>query len=376
MKGYFRKRGSKWCFTVDIGRDEATGKRKQKSLSGFKTKKEAEQACNELINQLIKGDYIEPTEKTIKDYIVEFMDSHAKQVLRQRSFDNHLVVINKHIIPELGSLKLSKVTPAQIQKFYNKKSEEGLSADYVKYMHSVLRKSFNQAVKWGFINKNVIDLAEPPRLSSKDINTWSLDEATSFLNYTRDKRFHIVYLLAIYTGMRKGEILGLRWKDVDLDKGKVSIRQTLSGTTKGLIFQEPKTKGSKRLISITSEVVAELKKHKLEQNKNKLKLGPAYEDFDLVACIETGKPLEPRNLTRHFTRMIKEADVPKLRFHDLRHTHATILLQLGEHPKVVSERLGHSKTSVTLDIYSHVVPDMQKDAADKFSNAMKSKKTL
>lgn len=177
--------------------------------------------------------------------------------------------------------------------------------------------------------------------------------------------------------MRKGEILGLRWKDCDLNNGKISIRQTQSRTSQGIIFQEPKTKGSKRQISIPDNVVQQLKKHKVDQNKNKLIFGSSFIDHDLVACIENGNPIDPRNLTRHFTRMIKASMLQKIRFHDLRHTHATILLQLGEHPKIVSERLGHSKISITLDIYSHVIPDMQKDTASNFEKAMnQAKKSL
>ncbi|GAA4703650.1 tyrosine-type recombinase/integrase [Brevibacillus fulvus] len=376
MKGYFRKRGNSWSYTVDLGKDEITGKRKQKTKNGFKTKKDAEKACNELINQLNKGTYIEPSEKTIKEYIMEWMDINAKQILRPSSYDNHLIVIEKHIIPELGSLKLSQLTPSHIQKFYNQLSTEGLSPDYIRYMHSILRKSIGQAVKWQLVARNVVELVEPPRLADKDIVTWSLEEATEFLDYVEahGKRFFVAYVLAIYTGMRRGEILGLRWKDINWEHGKLSVRQTVYRTRQGLLFQEPKTKNSKRQISLPEYVLSSLRRHRSDQNKQKLLLGGLYNDHDLVICTDEGKPIEPRNLVRHFDRMIQETGLQKIRFHDLRHTHATILLQLGEHPKVVSERLGHSRVGVTLDTYSHVLPDMQKDAANNFEQAMNEKK--
>ncbi|MGO4887994.1 tyrosine-type recombinase/integrase [Anaerobacillus sp. MEB173] len=371
MKGYFRKRGEKWSFTVDLGRDNQ-GKRKQKTVSGFKTKKEAQIACNELINQLNKGEYLEPNEMTLEEFIMEYMQSQGKQILRPKTFETHMFIIDKHIIPELGKVKIDNLSPAMVQKFYNKKiNEEHYSADYVRTMHSILRTAFNKAVKWQYIKKNVFQLVDPPRLESKEIKTWSLEEATKFLHSVEKQRFYIVYLLAVYTGMRQGEILGLRWDHCDLKNGTVSVRQTLSRTSKGLLFEEPKTKSSKRLISIPNHVIDALKKHRVEQNKQKLIAGIGYEDHDLVACIETGKPINSRNLIRHFKRMIKESGVPDIRFHDLRHSHATIMLQLGEHPKVVSERLGHSKITVTLDLYSHVIPNMQKDAAFKFEQAMK-----
>ncbi|WP_209125452.1 tyrosine-type recombinase/integrase [Alkalihalobacillus sp. BA299] len=372
MKGYFRKRGDKWSFTIDLGRD-ANNKRKQKTQSGFKTKKEAQHACNKLINELMKGEYVEPSQKTVEEILLEFMTTHGKHAFRQKTYETHMYIIQKHIIPSLGHVKVPKLTPAMVQGFYLQKlQDENYSAEYVRTMHAVLRKAFNKAVKWQYINKSIIELVDPPRLEAKEIRTWTLEDATTFLEYVKGKRFYIVFLLAIYTGMRQGEILGLRWKDCHLKDGNISVTQTLSRTAKGLIFQEPKTRGSKRLISIPKHVTEELKQHKKEQNEQKILLGPAYEDYNLVACIETGKPIDARNLIRYYKRMIKESGVPDIRFHDLRHTHATIMLQLGEHPKVVSERLGHSKTNVTLDIYSHVVPDMQKSAADKFEQAMRS----
>nr|WP_083426398.1 site-specific integrase [Thermoactinomyces sp. DSM 45891] len=199
------------------------------------------------------------------------------------------------------------------------------------------------------------------------------DEATRFLSSTEKEPLYIAYLLAIFTGMRMGEILGLRWQAVDFENKTLSIQQSLAKTKNGLIFQEPKSKGSKRLISITDDVVQALKKHKLEQSKQKLQLGMSYGDFDLVVCTSLGTPMIPENLRRHYNRMISECGIKKIRFHDLRHTHASIMLQLGEHPKVVSERLGHSRTSVTLEIYSHVIPGIQEKAAEKFSHALSKK---
>lgn len=376
MKGYFRKRGDKWSFTVDLGKDPETKKRKQKTVSGFKTKKEAEKACNELINQLNKGTYLEPTDKTVEECLYDWLELIAKQSLRPSTFQSQKELTEGRIIPGIGKYKMSQITPAIVQKFYKDLIEkEKLSAGYVRTMHIILKKAFSQAVKWQLITQNIINLVEPPRMSrAKDIETWSLEEATRFLEYTEGKHLHIAYVLAIYTGMRRGEILGLRWKDCDLEQGKISIRQTLNLVGSELIFQSPKTKGSKRLITITENVIAALKKHKAEQNQNKLRFGPGYSENDLVVCNKEGNPIYPRNLVRNFHNMMKQAGVPHLRFHDLRHTHATILLSLGENPKVVSERLGHSKVGITLDTYSHVLPDMQQRAAENFEEAMKQKK--
>jgi integrase len=372
MKGYFRKRGKTWSFTLDIGKD-AQGKRKQKTKGGFKTKKAAEEACAELISQLRRGEYIEPSKSTLTEYLQEWMDSSAKQTLKQTTFDTYQIVIKKHLVPELGQIKLNQLTPAMIQKFYSRKLEDGFSGDYVRYMHSILHKALNQAVKWQFLYKNPAEHVTPPKLNLKEKSIWTIEEASHFLKYTQKEHYYIAYLLAIHTGMRQGEILGLRWKDCDLEKGLLRIQQTLGRTRKGLMFQEPKTRGSKRVITLTNQVLDALKRHKAKQNQQKLLLGRGYQDHDLVNSTLEGKPINPRNLIRNFHRMIEKSGVPKLRFHDLRHTHASIMLQLGEHPKIVSERLGHSRTGVTLDIYSHVIPNLQADAAKKFGDAMNRK---
>lgn len=370
MKGYFRKRGKKWSFTIDIGRDLETGKRKQKTLSGFNTKKEAEKSCAEMITQIENGLYVDVSKGTIKEFILQWMDTHAKQTLRESTFDVYKWIIDSHIIPGIGMITMDKITTLDIQKFLNKKKVDGLSSEYIKKMYNILHGSFEKAVVWGLIQKNIVSAAEPPRSESKDINTWNIEQASSFLEHTKGEFFHIAYVIAIYTGMRKGEILGLRWKDIDMEASRLSIRQTIYRTRVGLIFQEPKTKSSKRVVALPDIVIQSLKKQKHEQNKWKIQLGPAFLDHDLVVTNYEGKPVDPRNLTRHFTKMIKECELPKIRFHDLRHTHATIMLQLGEHPKVVSERLGHSRVAITMDTYSHVTPDMQKEASDKFAAAI------
>ncbi|TLS37776.1 tyrosine-type recombinase/integrase [Pseudalkalibacillus caeni] len=372
MKGSYRKRGNTWEFTVDLGKDPTTGKRKRKSKSGFKTKKAAQAAANELMNQYNKGEYFEVSNKTFEDFINEWIENRASRTLRASTLDTHKWIIDKHLIPAFGDMPLGNIKPKDIDSFYKEKEDAGYSSDYIVDMHSILRKSLKVAIEWEYIQKNPVEAVSPPRIKAKEIQTWTMEESNSFLKHTEEEPLHIAYVLAIYTGMRKGEILGLRWKDVDLDFGRISITQTLTRTRDGLDFQEPKTRGSKRNISITPYVIEELKKRRKQINENKLLLGPTgYAEYDLVVCNNLGNPIDPRNLLRHFDKMIKQSQLSKIRFHDLRHTHATILLKLGEHPKVVSERLGHSRIGITLDTYSHVIPDMQKDTANKFEQAMR-----
>ncbi|MCM3145080.1 site-specific integrase [Brevibacillus sp. MER 51] len=374
MKGYFRKRGSLWSFTVDIGR-KADGSRNQKTKGGFKTKREAEQACAELITQLTKGDYLEPSKKTVQEAMEAWLNTILQSTLRISTYDNYSKAIVKRIIPALGKLKLKDVQADHIQSFYLTLIKDGLSPEYIRYLHSILKSFFTYQVRLQNITKNVVKLAIPPRIGRKEQKTWSIEEAVCFLEVAKEdnQSYYIVYLLALYTGLRRGEILSLRWRDCDLDQGKISVCQTLYYSNQQFHFLEPKTSRSNRLVSIPDTVVEILKAHRLEQEKHKRDMECIYEDYDLIVANEIGKPINPRSLTGHFRRTIQKARVPKIRFHDQRHTHATILLKLGEHVKIVSERLGHSNAAMTMNVYSHVTSDMQKEAAKKFDMALMQK---
>jgi len=376
MKGHFRKRGSTWSFAVSLGTDPETGKRRQITRSGFKTKKEAEVACAEMIAQFERGELVISKKQTLASYLEFWLENYAKTNLRQSTYTNHEIAVRSRLIPSLGHHELDKLTPLRVTKYLAELQKEGLSADYIKYLHSVLSKALNQAVKWQLVPKNIMEHVDPPRLIQKEIVTWTAEQANEFLSYAKDDKYYIAFVLAIYTGMRRGEILGLRWKDVDFEQSRISVQQTLyRPANSGIIFQEPKTKSAKRRIAIPQFVVKELKSHRAKQNALRIQYGAGYQDHDLVVCYDDGRPQDPRNLLRHYERIIKRSGLPYIRFHDLRHTHATMLLQLGEHPKVVSERLGHSRVGITMDVYSHVLPDMQKDAADNFEKMMKQKRS-
>lgn len=378
MKGHYRKRGSTWSFAVSLGTDPETGKRRQITRSGFKTKKEAEKACAEMITQYDKGELVIAKSQTLGNYMEFWLENYAKSKLRPSTYTNHEVAVRSRIIPALGKMELDKLSPIHVTKYLTDLQKEELSADYIKYLHAVLKKALNQAVKWQLIPKNIMENVDPPRLEQKEIVTWTPEQANEFLSYAMKDKYYIAFVLAIYTGMRRGEILGLRWKDIDFEQARISVQQTLyRPVNQGIIFQEPKTKSAKRRIAIPLFVVQELETHKVNQDQLKEQFGAGYQDHDLVVCYDDGRPQDPRNLLRHYERIIKRSGLPYIRFHDLRHTHATMLLQLGEHPKVVSERLGHSRVGITMDVYSHVMPDMQKDAADNFERMMKQKrKTL
>ncbi|MFB5193176.1 site-specific integrase, partial [Alicyclobacillus fastidiosus] len=363
MRGHVRKRGNKWCFVIDVGKDE-NGKRIRKWFSGFETKKEAERAMAAKINEVESGGYIDPTKETIEQYFKRWLSDKQAQI-RHGTYRKYAWLVNRHIIPGLGNLGLSDLKPFHLQSFYTKlsKAENPLSNRSILHAHLIIHEALDRAVKWGLVARNVSDAVDPPRVEPKRGQVWTAEQALHFLNVTKreplEQRYWIGFLLAIMTGMRKGEILALKWEDIDWETGFARINRTLTFVSGEPLFQEPKTDRGRRSIALSPETMDALKHHKTRQARERLQYGPAYRDHDLVIAREDGRPMFPRTFDGAWYRSIERAQVPKIRFHDLRHTHASLLLQQGVHPKVVSERLGHSTINITLDIYSHVLPSLQ-----------------
>ncbi|RKN86788.1 site-specific integrase [Paenibacillus ginsengarvi] len=364
MNGSFRKRGDNWSYIVDLGPDPSTGKRRQKEKGGFRTKKEAQAAAAELIVQIENSEYKKPVKQSLEKYLIDWLES--KRIgLKKNTFSIYKHHIEHHIIPAIGKIELAKLTPAEISTLYAMLiSEKHLSEGTVRDTHKVLTAALGQALKWGMIIKNPASLVEKPKVNRKELSVWDAEQAKTFLAFAKKHQNYIAFLLALGTGMRQGEILGLRWKDVDLDAGIIRIVQTLSHDGKEL-SAGAKTKSGNRTISVDVELVKELRKQKSRILMNRLKSEGMYTDHDLVIPTSKGTPITPRNLSRSYYLLLERSEVPQITFHDLRHTHATLLLTQGVHPKVVAERLGHADMRTTLEIYSHVLPHMQKEAADK-----------
>ncbi len=361
-----KKVGKSWSFRIEAGTDPKTGKRKQVYRSGFKTKREAQEEMIKLQNEIDEGIFIEPSKDLFKDFITIWVNSTYKSEVQITSFEKAQTVIRVHLIPYFQSIPLAKITTYEIDQFYATKLNEGLSNAYVKIMHNILSKAFQKALQWELIKTNPVKEATPPRISKTRKQTWTVDEAKFFLEVCERENYLIPFQLAIFTGMRRGEILALRWRNVDLVKGVIFVEENLvRSKNKGLLAKELKTDYSLREIFISESVITSLQKHKTTQDKMKVKI-KNFKDLDLVVCAMNGNYLEPRNLIRKFKQIIKKANLPVIPFHNLRHTHATILMRMGENPKIVSERLGHSRVETTLGIYSHSNEEMQKNAADRF----------
>ena len=370
MKGSVKKdkKTGKYFYTVDIGIDPLTGKRKQKKKRGFITKKEAENALTKLLSEIHTGTYVEPSKLSYGEYLQDWFNTKKYSVGIQTAkvLKGYL---NSCIIPSLGNIKLAKLTSLHMQNYVNSLRDEGLKQGTIEKIIKLIRNSLEHAIDLELIPKNVTAKTKLPKSDKEELTVWNEQEVQLFLNAVQDSRYSIVFHMALVTGMRQGELLGMRWKDVDLEKGHLTISQTLSHGGKTFLLGG-KTKSSLRKILLPASTVAKLKKHRAFVLKEKLGQGEEYQDNDSVMCTPSGTPINPANVRRSLNALIKEAAVPKIRFHDLRHTHATLLLAKGVNVKVISERLGHSNIKITVDTYSHVLPTLQEDAVNKIEEIL------
>lgn len=367
--GHVRKEGNSWYYAVDLGVD-ANGKRKIKKKRGFKSEREAKKALLEIESQINKGVYVEPSNILYKDFLDDWLKDKYVSV-KKSTHTTYTHMVNGHIVPTLGNLRLSDITARHIQNLIRDLFiSNALSDENIQKIYTIIKDSLNSAIKFDLLSKNECDKVDRPKAQRKEMQVWDLDEVLRFKETAKENRAYMVFHLAIYTGMRQSEILGLRWKNIDLKNGLIYVREQIERYTHN--FTSVKTKASNRNISIPEETVNELKKQKQKINTERSMAGKDYTHLDLVCPTSVGTPYLPKNLSIIFNRLIKESGNKKIRFHDLRHTHATLLLKQNTNPKIVAERLGHSNTRTTLDIYSHLLPNMQKDTAKLFGDMLSS----
>jgi integrase len=372
--GQIIQRGKRtFLLRVFLGRNATTGRRRYRNVNFRGTKSAAQTQLSSLLRDASLGLLVEPSRTTLGEYLDQWIEGAAKVRVRPRTLQGYKELLDRYIRPDLGNERLSKLTPLQIQRTYAGLIERGLSAKTVRHAHGVLRAALNQAVKWRLLIANPALAVELPKTRKKEMQALSPEQAALFLAHASNDRHGALFSVALTTGMRPGEYLGLQWKDVDLEKGLVVVRRTLVPQGDGgWDFAEPKTAQSARTIPLPRSVTRALIEHRKLQTAEKLKAGEKYEDHDLVFAGPKGHAIQLRNLVnRHFKPLLTQAKLPgTLRLYDLRHTCATLLLSQGEHPKVVSERLGHASVMLTLDTYSHVLPTMQQRAAERLENAL------
>lgn len=374
MRGHVRKRGAKWCVVVDVGRDPVTNKRRQKWHSGYDRKKDAETKLSEILTSLDGQSYVEPSKLTVGEFLTDRWLPTVRSAVRDTTYDSYAKNVRLHVVPALGSVPVQRLTGDQLTRLYGKLLAEGspngkgpLSTRTTRYVHAIVRHALADAVRWGLVTRNVAETADPPRAqrNRQAMRTWTADQLRAFLASRSDDRLYAMWLLAASTGMRRGEVLGLSWDAVDLDAGRLEVRRALTAVGYKLHWTEPKTGKGRRSVALDPATVEALKAHRKAQLEERLALGPAWVDNGLVFCREDGEPIHPDRFSKVFGQHVKALGLPRIRLHDLRHTHATLALRANVHAKVVQERLGHASIALTLDTYSHAIPAMQEDAAAK-----------
>jgi len=337
-----------------------------------KTRKEVAEKLTKRIADRDSGLIFDAGKMTLGEYLDRWLSDSVKGTVRVSTYERHEAIIRLHIKPSIGRVGLKKLTPAHVRSLYREKLNSGLLAPAtVRKIHSTLHKALSQAVSDGIVPRNAADV-KAPRPTPEEMRPLSEDEARAFLETARESgdRFEALYVLAITTGLRRGELLGLRWDDVDLERGMLRVGRALVREGGRHTLGETKTRRGRRQINLTPRTVSAIRTHRKKQLEEKTKLAGLHQDHSLIFASEVGTPMNPENLVkRSFKPLLKKAGLPEIRFHDLRHTCATLLLGRGVHPKLVQELLGHATIAMTLDTYSHYLPSMGDQAAGAMGHA-------
>ena len=364
MRGSVTKDGTSWMFVVDLPRgiDE---KRRQQKRRGFPTRKVAEAELQKALQRASAGVFVEPSRLTLGSYLVDQWLPAIEGNVRTSTLASYKGNITRHVIPMLGGVQLQALTAPMLTTTYRRLGDEkGLSPKTVRHVHTTIRKALSDAIKWGLVERNAASTAEPPKLVRSEMQTWRAEDVRTFLRFIDDDPLKVVFTLLCTTGMRRGEVLGIRWSDVDFDNARLRVQQTLTSVEYVLVYGEPKTSRGRRSVPFDPTTLAVLRQHRARQNETRLLMGSDWNNArDLVMVKPDGSPVHPDTVSNTFDRRVRACGLPRIRLHDLRHTWATLALEANIPVKVVSEVLGHNSPAFTLDVYSHVTPVMMEDLA-------------
>ena len=368
-----RDDSGRWGFVVDTTPPGAA-RRRQVRKRGFATKREAQEALTLTLATLQDGSFVAPDKMTVGQYLDRWLDSLPAAGRRPSTVSGYRRTVEVYALDHIGEVGLQQLSALELDKLYGdlldhgrRQGEGGLSARTVRYLHTILSKALSDAERKGLVVRNVARLASPPSSSSAqapEMTAWTPTQLRTFLAANQDHHHATLWHLAAMSGLRRGEACGLRWTDVDLDAGMLRVRRTLLASGQDVIEGEPKTRRSRRTVDLDASTVTMLRAHRREQLEQRMMMGAGFTDLNLVFAQPDGKPWHPGVITRAFDRRVRSMpDLPRIRFHDLRHGHASHLLAAGVNVKVVSERLGHSSVGFTLDVYAHVMPGQGAEAA-------------
>jgi integrase len=366
----YQRDDGRWAAIVDLGWQD--GKRRRKFVYG-RTRAEAAAKLTQALKHKQDGQEFVDERTTVEQFLASWL-AGVKPALKPRTWTRYEQYARLHTIPSLGRVRLVKLGPQHLQRLYAERLKAGLSPRSVLHLHRFLHRALDQAMRWGAVPRNVTDLVDPPRVRRHVFSTLSAEQALHLLSTARGHRDEALLVMALTTGLREGELLGMRWADVDLVSGAVHLQTKLEPSeTGGWQLEELKNDQGRRKVLLTRLAVDALTRHRTRQATERLARGPAWEDLDLVFPNTVGRPILPQNLLRRsFYPLLERAGLPRLRFHDLRHSTATLLLAQGVHAKIVSELLGHTDIGITLNLYSHVTATMQWEAIDALDGLLGS----
>jgi integrase len=363
-----RRKGGGWCaqYTVYTAKG-----RKRRTLYG-KTRQEVAAKLAKALSDREGGITFDADNLRLGDYLQRWLEDSKKGSVKRVTYEGYARQVRNHLLPTLGRIKLRALTPAHLRGLYREKTETGLSARTVGYIHTTIHNALEQAVKDGLVPRNVADIVKPPQLCREEIQPLTPAQTKTLLEAVGGDRFEALYVLAVTAGPRQGELLGLKWEDIALDRSLLQVRRTLSSTKGGEpIFSNPKTAKGRRSVKLTARAVEVLRRHRERQLEEREEVAGLWQNHDLVFPTRVGTPMSRHNLVaRSFKPILKRAGLPEIRFHDLRHTCATLMLAVGANPKVAQETLGHANVTITLDTYSHLLPTMQDEVAEKVNELL------
>ncbi len=338
-----------------------------------KTRKEVAEKLTGAMSDAAKGITADGGPKTVGAFLTSWLEDSVRGSVRKSTYDRNESLCRVHLIPALGKKKLKTLGAADVAGFYRARLDSGCSAASVHKMHETLHKALKQAVRWGYMTKNPADDVDPPKAHTEEVTPLTREEAQRFLDAARGDRLEALYVVALHTGLRQGELLALRWEDVDIEEKSLMVRRTLTRDGGRLAVGPTKTAKGRRTVKLTRDAAAALREHLTRQLEEIDVLGDSYRPGGLVFATSKGTPVNPTNLRkRSFAPLLVRAGLPHQTFHQLRHTAATILLLKNVNPKIVSEMLGHASIAITLDTYSHVLPNMQDSAVAAMEEAFAS----
>jgi integrase len=379
MRGHVARKGNRYYAVVYEGTDLATGKERHRWYPGGGTRREAEKVLGDLVKRIHDGDYRAPERITLGDYLVERWLPVRKSQLGHSTYDSYRRSIKSHVLPRIGMIPLQRLTPEDLDGFYADLLVEGrlngggggLAPKTVRNIHGMLHKALADACRKGTVQRNVADLADPPRVRRRSaMKAWDADQLRQFLTEIEGHWLATAFHVAAHTGMRRGEVLGLQWRDVDFEAARLSVHQAVTNVAYEKRLGDVKTETGRRMVDLDDRTVAVLRAWRQRQIEEQILTGRRSGDDGFVFAKPDGEPIHPDYFSQVFERHVAASTLPRIRLHDLRHTHATILLKAGVPVKVVSERLGHSSPAFTMSVYQHVLPGMQADAARAFGEAV------